>query len=231
MREAEVERASVLICVFDREEALFALLKRGGFEVLSKLKGSVQKKAFDESVSGDFFAQIEKQLREYDSRYSLDHIVVASPAFWRDPFLKSLSDPDIKRKLTYATCSSVSESAINEVLKREELSSALKKDRIAREVDFVERLMAGIAKDSAVCYGFADVENAAAAGAVDFLLVSDSLIKRLREENDFFRLDQLMRSVDSQRGSVVLVSSAHDAGRKLDGIGGIGALLRYKLSY
>ena len=91
--------------------------------------------------------------------------------------------------------------------------------------------MAEIAKNDKACYGFDKVKEAVDAGAVDTLLLTDSLIKRLREDNDFFRLDQLMRSVDDQRGVVFLVSSSNPAGKKLDGIGGIAALLRYKFTY
>lgn len=231
LKEAEVERARILICVFDREEALFALIQRAGYSVLSRLKGSVPKKDYSESVSGNFFAEIVKQLKEYDGRYGLDHIVVASPAFWKDELMKVLKDPSLKRKVTMATCSSVSQSAVDEVLKREEIHSALKQDRVAREVNFVERLMAEISRDGKAVYGLENCEDAAQAGAVDTLLITDSLIRRLREDNEFFRCDQLMRSVDDQRGTVVMVSSSNSAGQKLDGIGGVGAILRYKLSY
>lgn len=231
LKEAEQKKAKILVCVFDREDALFALITRSGFSILSKVHGDVQKKGFDESVKGDFFAQIVRQLGEYDKRYGLDHIIVASPAFWKDEFMKSLKDPSLKRKITTATCSSVSEAGVNEVLRREELHAALKEDRVARETKAVERLMVAIATQGAFAYGLDTVEGAAMAGAVDTLLVTDALVKRLREEDDFARLDAIMRIVDSQRGVVLLISAAHDAGKKLEGIGGVGALLRYKFSY
>lgn len=231
LKEACETRARILICCFDREEAIFALVKRQGYELLSRLKGDVQKKEFDVSAKASFYPSIIKQLKEYDARYSLDHIIVASPAFWKDEFMKVLDDPGLKRKITMATCSSVGASAIDEVLKREEISTALKQDRVAREASFVEKLLETIAKNGAACYGMRDVRQAILAGAVDTLLVSDGLIQRLRLQETFAELEELMRQVDSQRGSIVLVSSKNSAGKKLDGLGGIGALLRYKLSY
>ena len=40
-----------------------------------------------------------------------------------------------------------------------------------------------------------------------------------------------MRTVESMQGKVHIISSEHDGGKKLDGLGGLGALLRYKTNY
>ena len=40
-----------------------------------------------------------------------------------------------------------------------------------------------------------------------------------------------MRIVDKSKGEIEIISSEHDAGKKLDGLGGIAAILRFKLSY
>ena len=57
-----------------------------------------------------------------------------------------------------------------------------------------------------------------------------TLIQKLRGEDKFPPLDALMRAVDSYNGVVVIVSGEHEGGRKLDGLGGVAALLRYKLN-
>ena len=41
----------------------------------------------------------------------------------------------------------------------------------------------------------------------------------------------MLNLVESMRGTINIISSDNDAGKKLDGLGGIGALLRYKLNY
>jgi len=57
----------LLICVHDREEAYFALVKKQGFEILGNIKGNVEKKR--EGVQGgDFYKDVVKQLEEYDER-------------------------------------------------------------------------------------------------------------------------------------------------------------------
>ena len=87
----------------------------------------------------------------------------------------------------------------------------------------MEPVLEEIAKDGPVAYGPKQVKEAADSGAVEILLVLDS---KVRESH----LEQLMSSVEAGRGKVVVVSEHHEGGRKLGSIGGIAALLRYKVN-
>ena len=44
-------------------------------------------------------------------------------------------------------------------------------------------------------------------------------------------LDELMKKTEEMKGKIYLISSDHEGGKKLDGLGGIAAILRYKLNY
>ena len=44
-------------------------------------------------------------------------------------------------------------------------------------------------------------------------------------------IDNLMKDVESKSGEIFIISIENDAGKKLKGLGGIGAILRYKLKY
>ncbi len=228
---AETKVPNIIICVFDREEAYFARVKRPMPEILARIEGDVEKKRTGIKAKTSFYEEIIKQLEQYDARYKLDFIILGSPAFWKEELLKVLKNEELKKKIIQATCSSVDEGAISEVLKRDEVQTALRQERTARELVLVEKVLAEIAKKGAVTYGVARTEEASAAGAVATLLVTDGLIQKLRQENTFQRVDAIMRSVDKQKGTVVIISSEHTGGKKIDGLGGIAALLRYKLSY
>lgn len=228
---AQSKLPKILICVFDREESFFALMTRSGYRLLSKIKGDVAKKAVDTRPRGGFYEKIIKQLEEYNERHKLDRIIIASPAFWKEELIKVLKNPDLKRKIIQASCSSADESAITEVLKRDETKEALKLERISKEIKLVESLLKEISKDDKAVYGLKQTKQAADLGAVENLLVSDKLIMKLRQENKFETLDNIMKAVDNSRGKVVVIMSTHAGGKKLDGLGGIGALLRFKLSY
>ncbi|OYT31468.1 hypothetical protein B6U93_03555 [Candidatus Woesearchaeota archaeon ex4484_78] len=136
----------------------------------------------------------------------------------------------MKKKVVFASCSSADESAINEVLKRDEIKTVLKEERVSKELALVENLLSEVSKGGLAVYGFENTRNAVLAGAVKTLLVSDGLINKFREEGVFSKLESLMKSVEKMKGKVFLVSSEHSGGKKLDGLGGVAGLLRFKLS-
>ncbi len=223
--------AKILIVVLDREEAYFALMKKYGYTILSHIKGKVAKKTELEKAEGSFYGEVIKTIEEYERRYGFGQIIIASPSFWKEYLMNELENEELKKKIIPATCSSVDKTGINEVLKRPETKEALKQDRIAKEVNLVEELLTEISKNNLAAYGIRDTENAANAGAVSVLLVTDSLIKKSREENTYGRIDAVMKATEATKGAISIISSEHEGGKRLDGLGGIGAILRYKLSY
>jgi len=227
----EREPARILLCILDREEAIFALTKKQGYEILSHIKGNVRKKADASIKEENFYQSIIKALEEYIKRYGLEKIIVASPAFWKEELLKNIKDAEMKKMITLATCSSVDKTAINEVLKRSEVREVLKQDRAAKEANLVESLLVEIAKNNLAVYGLKETENASNMGAVKLLLITDSLIRKSMEENAYQQIESMMKAAESAKGDVYIINSENDAGKKLDGLGGIGALLRYKINY
>ncbi len=232
LKEASKESSSkILICVHDREEAYFALMKKYGYQLLAGIKGNVAKKADVKQVESNFYNEILRQLEDYNDRYNLNKIIIASPAFWKEELMKEISNEELKNKIILATCSSVGENAINEVIKRPETSEALKQDRIAKEYKLVEDLFAEISKNNLASYGLKETKDAAESGAVRHLLITDSFIQKKRMEEKYGEIEFIMKTVDSTKGEITIISSDHEAGKKLDGLGGIAAILRYKISY
>jgi protein pelota len=225
---AKETKSKILVCVHDREDAYFAVLKKYGFEVLSNIKGNVQKKADVKTESKDFFAEIKKTIEMYDEKYDFSSIIIASPGFWREYIEKIISD-ELKKKVVYATCSSVGESGINEVIKRPEVQTVLKQEKFAEEIKEVEKLLEEIGKSGKAEYGLEEVKNAVDIGAVSDLMVSDNLIHKKRQADSFEELDFIMKKAESMQAKIHIISSEHEGGQKLDGLGGIAALLRYKI--
>lgn len=228
---AQSKLPKILICVFDREEAFFALMARSGYKLLTKIRGDVAKKAMDTKPRGGFYETVIRQIDEYNKRYCLDRIILASPAFWKEELMKVLKNNELKNKIIQATCSSVDESAITEVLKRDETKEALKLERISNEIKLVEVLLREISTNGKAVYGLQETTNAAELGAVETLLVTDALVMEFRQENKFEILDRIMKTVDDARGKVVIITGEHEGGKKLKGLGGIAGILRFKLSY
>ncbi|MFC1728504.1 mRNA surveillance protein pelota [Nanoarchaeota archaeon] len=228
LKEASSEKTSILIVVMDREDANFAITKQYGYDYLSELRGEVQKKGDENKVESKFYSEIENQIKEYVKRHKIEKIIVASPAFWKEDLLKTIKDDELKKNIVLATCSSADKSAISEVLKRQEVQEVLKQGRIAKELKMVEDVLKEISKDGPVAYGLEEVKNNANLGSIKTVLLTDDFIKESREKGFYEKIDGIMKLVDQLKGEVHIISSEHDGGKKLNGLGGIAALLRYK---
>ncbi len=232
LKEACSEKiSSLLICVHDREEAYFASFKKYGYEVLAHIRGDVQKKREENIKKENFYLTIISKLSEYVERYQIRQVIIASPAFWKEDLMKEVKDKDLRQKIILATCSSATKNGIEEVIKRPEVRVALKQERTAMEINKVEELLTEIAKSNLAVYGLKETENAASIGAVKELLVTDFLIQKSRNENFYNNVEKIMKAVDKSKGEISIISSEHDGGKQLDGLGGIAAILRFKLNY
>ncbi len=223
---AKGNKAKILVVVHDQEKACFAIIKNYGIEMLSEIKVNAKKKADLTAESAEIFPLIKKKIEEYDNKYSFASIIVASPGFWREYMQKLLKE---NKKVAYSACSSVSLNGINEVIKRREILEALKQHRLGLEIKKVEELLKEISMDGKADYGLRNVKKLSSIGAVSELLVTDSLIHKKRAENSFEELDNIMKKVESMKGKVHIIEGSHEGGKKLDGLGGIAALLRYKV--
>jgi protein pelota len=222
---AKESNHKILIVVHDREVAYFALLKKYGYELITQIKGNAQKKTDVKTEVNDLFPMIKKLIEDFDKQHDLSNIIIASPGFWREYVQKLLKN---NKKVVYATCSSVGINGINEVLRRPEVQTVLKQERFASETKKVEELLEQISKEGKSEYGLKNVIKVTELGAVEQLLVTDGIIHKMRQDDNFNKLERLMRKVEAMNGQIHIISSEHVAGNQLDGLGGVGAILRYK---
>ena len=80
---------------------------------------------------------------------------------------------------------------------------------------------------SKIAYGISNIEVAAKAGAIEILLVLDTFLRENPEIR--MRIEKIMSDVDSKGGKVRIVSIETPAGQRLKMLGGLVAILRYKL--
>ena len=231
LREAQrAAKATIIIVVHDREEAYIARMKRSGYELLTHLTGEVEKKSEPKQQGRDFYSELAKAITEYDGRFRPQAIIVASPAFFAEDFIKTIKEESLRKRIVKASCSSVSQNAIDEVMKRDETNSVLQEQALARESKAVDALLERIAKKGNAAYGMKEVRTAAESGAVEVLLVTGGFIVNERENGKGAELDALMKLAEQAKGKIMILSSKNGPGSKLDGLGGIGALLRYGLT-
>jgi protein pelota len=215
---------SAVIVIFDREQAIICKLTPTGHETLATLKGDVPRKGVDEAKQHTFYRDIVTQLAEIAARTGAQQVIAASPSFWKEYLEKELTQ-ELRRITTFTSVSTVDTSAINEILTRPELQTALKEQRGVRELHLLGEILEALAKDKLV-YGTTDVEQALQEGNASTVVVSEHALGKAREEGTFERLEGLMQTASSIKANLRIVST-DDVATKIDGLGGIVAVKRW----
>lgn len=224
------KKARILMVVLDREEATFGLIKAHGIEMLSEISGTVEKKYVKERINREFYDDVIKQILDYDKRFNFESILIGSPAFWKDEIFKKLTS-ELKKKTILANCNHVGKSGMNELLKRDEAKKALAESRVGMESAIIEKLLLEISKTDKAVYGFSETKEAVLSGAVEVLLISTRFISSHIENKGYKTVNDLMKAVEKSKGIVRIINSDNEPGQKLDGLGGVAGILRYKLKY
>jgi protein pelota len=225
------QNEKILIIALDREDVTFAMLTASGFKIIGDIHGEMEKKGYEKTKETDFYTDVAKQMDDYVTRFEVKSIVLGSPAFWKEDLMNV-----VKKKystlvplVTLATCNNTGKNGIEEILKRDEVKTVLRQDRTAQETSLVEELFKEISKQGLAAYGLKEVQIAQSAHAVKILLITDDLIHEAREKDNYESLDKLMKEVDRGKGEVHIISTDHEAGKKLQGLSGIGAILRFRI--
>ncbi|MEM2243063.1 MAG: mRNA surveillance protein Pelota, partial [Candidatus Bathyarchaeia archaeon] len=118
---------------------------------------------------------------------------------------------------------------IYEAIRSGVLAKAMKHLRVVEETEIIEEILKRLGKDEkTVAYGLEEVHKAVDLGAVEVLVLADTLLREISDEGRL-SLEQLMKSVEARGGKILVVSTEHEAGAKLTALGGAAALLRYAL--
>ena len=137
----------------------------------------------------------------------------------------------MKSKLITEAVSSATKSGIYELFKKDTMQNLLKDSRIMEESNLVEEFLARLGQETGtVAYGMNEIRNAANIGAIEDLLITDELMRTINAEKNAEMLE-LLRSVEKNGGIVRIISTLHEAGRRVKGFAGMVALLRFKLTY
>ncbi|KIX00889.1 mRNA surveillance protein pelota [Rhinocladiella mackenziei CBS 650.93] len=187
--------------------------------------------------------QIEGLLKGKDSSTRFP-ILLASPGFTAAGFLKHINDTAaskgdkllldlVKRKAFIVIHSSSGHlHSLNEVLQSPEVLARLKDTKYARETALMDEFFALLRKDDGrAWYGPKEVEAAVDKGAIGrgggVLLISNALFRSqdVATRRRWVRLVDRVREVHG--GEVRILSGDHESGKRLEGLGGIAAILTF----
>lgn len=218
---AEASRPKVVMALVEEGEATLGVLRQFGVQTVSEFRAG-SGKGEGEDRRGAFLREVADEVARTAGADA--HVIIAGPGFTKDDLRKVLAEhhADLSDRLTMDEASSIGRSGFQEVLRRGAVSTVLVESRIAREAKLIEDLMREIATDGKAAYGFKEVRSAADFGAIESLLVLDTAARK-RD------VDGLMREVSNARGRVVIFSSEFEPGQRLESLGGVAAILRFKI--
>jgi len=216
----------VLIVCIEEGDADFGLITQYGVDFPVSVSRSIAGKheiSSRDKDKRDFFSEVAEKIIELIQKYNLKNVIVAGPGFYKDEFMNYVKEntSEISKYVINENVSAGGRSGIYECIKRGMLEKAQKDLRISLETNAVETLFESIIKNEGV-YGIKAIEKALEYGAINELLIVDKYLKNIEYE-------EITEKSRDQRAVVHVISSEHDAGKKLEGIGGIGATLRFKI--
>ena len=220
---AESQRPRVVLALVEEGEATIGVLRQFGVQMAAELRAGSGKGSGEDHRS-IFFRDVAAAINQAAGDNA--QVILAGPGFAKED-LKKLIDsayPELASRIAMDDTSSIGRSGFQEVLRRGAVKSVLESSRIAQEAKLIEDLFREIATDGKAAYGIKEVETAVNYGSVEYLLVLDELARRKS-------MDGLMRDVATGRGKVVIFSSEFEPGDRLRSLGGVAALLRFKIAH
>jgi len=207
----------------DYDEAVVAVMRQFGIQEVAHIYGPSQGKMFEQKEDSDFYDEVIGKVKQ--EAVGGAPLVILGPGFAKEELLAKGKEKEpgiFKGAFLYHTGQS-GMAGIHELMKKGIGADVLKNSRVAHETKLVEDVLTAISTDGPVAYGSEQVHLAVQSGAVETLLVLDTHIRKGGMEKE-------MSAVEKGKGVVVVVSSNHEAGHKLEAIGGVAALLRFRMS-
>jgi len=226
--EEAAENADVAIATVEEGEAHIHTVAQYGTEERFSFTAPTGKGEYARPRS-ELFAELGKAL----ARMDVDAIILAGPGFTKQDARDYIEEnhSEVADLLTVVDTAGVGDRGVHEVLKRGAVDEVQTQTRISKEASLLDDLMEGIATGEKVAYGIDEVAEAAEFGAVETLLVLDDRLRRERQGDGDWDVDvnEVIQTVERKGGEVTVFSGEFDPGQQLRNLGGIAALLRYRL--
>ena len=206
-----------ILTLEEGEAELFRLRQYGPESVITLTAGS-GKGGETETRSG-FFDAVLKIIADISGP-----LVIAGPGFIKEDFVryaKNKNSVPAGRAIIVET-RRIGRGAVQDVIGTGTLEKLIGDLQLSREVKLMDDVLLRISREGAVAYGKKQVEIAIEYGAVDEILLADSL---LRDQS----VVHLIENAEKMQAKIVVLSTAFEPGERLEALGGIAALLMYKM--
>jgi protein pelota len=216
------KKPKILFVALENDEAVIAVARQFGMQEIARIYAPSTGKMYEQKEDRNYFEDIIQKVKQ--AAEPGVPLVVLGPGFAKEALvsLGKEKEPEVFAHASIYHTGQAGMAGIHELMKEGLGTEIVQGSRAAVETKVVEDVLTEIAKEGNVAYGPAEVERAVMMGAVETLVVLDSVVRQNK-------IGPLMTQVENSRGKVVVVSERFEAGKKLEAIGGIAALLRYRL--
>ncbi len=217
------ERSNIIFVSIDDDEAVVGTIRNSGIqiqaEVFSNRPGKMYQSYYNER---SYFGEILSVLREI--KETDIPILIVGPGFTKDRFLSFGKDmePNLFKRVFLHGTGSNGLNGVYEAMKSGAANKINTNNRILTETNLIEKIMEEIAKNGLVAYGIYEVKSALEKGAVEHLIILDKLARTDEGE-------KMLSMARYQKSHFSIINSLGDAGKRLEGLGEVAALLRFRI--
>lgn len=226
----------MLIIAIETGLATISLVTNYSYNHIATIKKNIPGKRYEQThrnkAYNDFYYDIANVLVQNTEKVEIDLIIICGPGNVRDHFIDYLKEKTQFTEMTKVRsfhASSGTESAINEVLKSNELNKIKDNVKILQESQKIEEIFQLFAHNpDLIAIGFDEVENAVSHNAVKELFIVDALIRGSSRDKKL-RIEDIITKIEKTQGKVNILSSEHPTGKQIEDLGALVAILHYKL--
>ena len=225
------KKSNVSIIVVENDEiVLFEVTRRGLREGATwTMRGGGKRGDIrtSETVAKSFQQKVAKEILAATSTKL--PMILCGPGHARERLRQVILAQDPQRTIRLVSTSMAGRPGANEIIREGLADELLSEHAISKEIQLLEEVWLRLSKNGAVAYGENELSKAMNEGAIETLLVSADTLRNPEAMIDGTPVSTWIQGISDIGAELVQCSSDHDSGEQLNNMGGVIALLRYRL--
>jgi protein pelota len=226
-----------LIGIIGIERGLFTIAMINNFKIdrlvleRNQIPGKQLSSKIRNSSDNVFFKKILSLVKSYFSNDSVRNIVLAGPGSYKGKFLEYMQEewPNHNKIVLLEDLSSAT--STNELINRETLIKLASKYQVFEELSIISEFEKRLGQDfEKICYGIDQSLQSVEQGALESVLIIDTLIRTTNDEEKKTVL-KIMDDIEKTKVKYFIVDNKSDNGKIVSNFGGIIGLLRYAMFF
>jgi peptide chain release factor subunit 1 len=219
------------LVVIDRKEATIGLLKGKSIEKLRYLtsgapgkiraggQSALRFERLREGMIEEFYKRVAEAVKELFSNIPIKGILVGGPGYSKNEFVEKIITPLREKIIAIKDIGYADEHGLKLLVN--ESQDVLANLEVMEEKKKLKEFFEALIKEKAII-GLEKVKKALAYGAADKVFISDALEEKVVDE---------VSKENTGNAEIIIVSTETEEGIQFKNMGGIGAILRFKIEF